>query len=226
MKDPWDMRIEKEVRDKTLGDLLRDRREELGLTVRGIADKSKLSEKLVKALEEDNYELFPAKVYARGVLDKLASAISYLVSREMEARFEKVWIRAAEKKSAPRPVGGNAAQAGIFINPRLAGFILVFSIFLAFGGFLALRTARFLALPGLAVQEPSEGSILSEPVLRVSGKAEKESRLTVNGRELRVDTDGNFNDQIELGAGVHRLEFLVEDRFGKERKELRYVSVQ
>lgn len=224
-QEPWNIRIESEVKDKTLGDRLRDKREELGFGIQEIARKLKISARMIKALEEDNYAPFPAKVYARGILVKLAARLSFPLSPEAEAHFEEAWLSSKERGS-----GSSLLRPGrrgvLLFTPRLVGLILIFAVFLLFIGFSSLRVARFLALPELAVEEPGQESVWQGPVLKVSGRAERESRLTINDREIRIDTEGNFSDQIELAAGAHTLEFLVEDRFGKERRKVRYVVVE
>ena len=59
----------------TVGDRLRSRRVELGLTIRDLASITKIQSSHLQYLEEDRYEEFPAEVFARGFLKNYAKEL-------------------------------------------------------------------------------------------------------------------------------------------------------
>ncbi|KKT72228.1 MAG: hypothetical protein UW69_C0099G0010 [Microgenomates group bacterium GW2011_GWA2_44_7] len=48
----------------------------------------------------------------------------------------------------------------------------------------------------------------------------------MNGREITIDGLGNFEENLELAVGLHILEFLSENRFGKVSKEMRRIIIK
>jgi hypothetical protein len=60
----------------------------------------------------------------------------------------------------------------------------------------------------------------------VAGSTEKESSLTVNGRELTLDERGGFNESIELPPGSVSLHFTSRNRFGKTQTVVRNIFVR
>lgn len=56
----------------SLGEQLKLAREEKGISLECIADTLKISKKYLEALEEDNFSVFPAPVYAKGFLNNYA----------------------------------------------------------------------------------------------------------------------------------------------------------
>jgi cytoskeletal protein RodZ len=59
----------------TVGERLRQRRVELGLTIRDLASITKIQASHLQYLEEDRYEEFPAEVFARGFLKNYAKEL-------------------------------------------------------------------------------------------------------------------------------------------------------
>jgi cytoskeletal protein RodZ len=59
----------------TVGERLRERRVELGLTIRDLAAITKIQASHLQYLEEDRYEEFPAEVFARGFLRNYAKEL-------------------------------------------------------------------------------------------------------------------------------------------------------
>ena len=59
----------------TVGERLRERRVELGLTIRDLASITKIQASHLQYLEEDRYEEFPAEVFARGFLRNYAKEL-------------------------------------------------------------------------------------------------------------------------------------------------------
>ena len=53
----------------------------------------------------------------------------------------------------------------------------------------------------------------------VIGKAPRATHLTLNGREIFVDKDGNFNETISVLPGFSVITINAEDKFGKTAEE-------
>ncbi len=210
----------------TLGERLKKRREELGLSLETIARETKSPARSIRALEEDDFGYFSAKIYALGILRKILAALPDDPKEEFMAEFNNEWeVRNFRNKKELIPLPENRSREP-YITPRklgLAGGTVLLAALLLFLGF---RFVRFIGPPILLVEEPGPETSTSEPMVRVKGRTEKESQLTVNGRELRIDENGNFNEEIELAAGLNALEFWVQDRFGKVNKEVRYILVK
>jgi len=52
-------------------------------------------------------------------------------------------------------------------------------------------------------------------VVTVYGKAIKATRLTLNGREIFIDGDGNFSEKVAILSGLSIITIRAEDKFGK-----------
>lgn len=210
----------------TLGERLRKRREAIGLSANQIARDIQAPARFLQGLEEDNYEIFPAKVYAKGFLRKFLEVISFPETDNFLKEFDAEWeVRMFRNR---RGVSSLPAvnSPSIYLTPRRLGMALgsvALSLILLM---LGIQLVRFVSSPAIKLDRPEDRAVLEEPLAQIKGKTEKESQLTVNGREIKIDGSGYFDEIIEVGAGLNELEFLVKDRFGKETKMTRYIIVK
>jgi hypothetical protein len=58
------------------------------------------------------------------------------------------------------------------------------------------------------------GQTFTESVLPVEGNAKNATHLTLNGREISIDEEGNFKETVALLSGYNILNIRAEDKFG------------
>ncbi|MBI4423573.1 MAG: LysM peptidoglycan-binding domain-containing protein [Elusimicrobia bacterium] len=76
----------------------------------------------------------------------------------------------------------------------------------------------------LSVIRPPDGDdYVRIPKYRLMGRADRELSVTVNGRRVRMDEDGNFSFDVLLKEGPNRFEVLAQDARGRARQIIRTV---
>ena len=213
-------------KSSTLGFRIRQRREELGLTVQDIAREVKISPHYVRALEEGDYALLAAKVYAYGFLKKILALLAVEERTNWVEQFDVEWDVWMKKKDKNPVSLAKEISRGSYITPGRFFLGIGAALLIAFLLFAAAQIKNFTGRPSLIIEAPSDKTEVSRPTIEVKGRTEKESRLTVNGREITIDGSGNFREEIQLLAGINELVFAARNRFGKETKEIRYVVVR
>lgn len=205
-----------------LGEYMRMRREAKHVSTDEMARELKIAPRYVAALEEGAYHVFPAKIYAHGFLKRslvfLGITEKYQQAACMELFGEEWLAHFPGKDQEPVALPTSTKKHAWPLTPtRLAQAIGVIAL-AAFLVFLGIQLVHFTGAPRLALQEPVDEFAVDIPFVRVKGSTEKESQLTVNGREVTIDGAGNFDAEIDLQPGVNILEFLVRNRFGKETR--------
>ena len=61
------------------------------------------------------------------------------------------------------------------------------------------------------------------PKYRIMGRADRDLVLTVNGRRMRMDEDGNFSLDVLLKEGSNRFKIQAQDYHGRAREIIRSV---
>jgi len=89
----------------------------------------------------------------------------------------------------------------------------------------ALFQGRFVILgPQIQIDTPKDNAILTSNVLVVSGRAENVAYLSLDGRQIYTDKDGNWSEKLIAPLGISILELRARDRFGREiEKTIRVV---
>ncbi|MFP4163932.1 MAG: FecR domain-containing protein [Chitinispirillaceae bacterium] len=77
----------------------------------------------------------------------------------------------------------------------------------------------------LSVISPVEGQVLSEPLVKITGKAHKRASVTVAGIEMNIAEDGTFSGEIPLPdeEGEKQLEIEMRSESGESEKLMRRV---
>ena len=65
-----------------------------------------------------------------------------------------------------------------------------------------------------------DGAKITESVLNVTGNARNAVNLTLDGREISVDQDGNFSETIALLPGYNVVDIRAKDKFGKSDEKI------
>lgn len=80
-----------------IGEILKKAREKKGITIQQAEEETKIRTKYLLALEEENYDQIPGKVYVRGFLNNYASYLG-LNSQELLESLKQVLPRESEIK--------------------------------------------------------------------------------------------------------------------------------
>lgn len=138
-----------------LGEMLREARERKGVSPAEVEEEAKIRERLIKALEEEDYAILPDRIYTKGLLKNYARYLGLDTSEVMRLFGEE------EVASTPIPPASQALASPPFLSPDL---IVILVIFMALGllGFWGYRqylapilTPLLLATPTVEASFPT-----------------------------------------------------------------------
>ena len=98
---------------------------------------------------------------------------------------------------------------------------IVLSLFFIFIIVYAFFRSRELIF-GVKIKNISleNGKTYMESVQNITGIAKNAVELSLNGREISIDKDGNFSENIALLSGYNIISIEAEDKFGhKDEKD-------
>ncbi|OIP57954.1 MAG: hypothetical protein COX79_05700 [Candidatus Levybacteria bacterium CG_4_10_14_0_2_um_filter_36_16] len=207
---------------KKVSDLLREKRLELGFTLEDVERATKIKIEFLKALEEGHFHILPSESYALGFVKNYAKFLDLSLHRvtalfKREYKTEKVQIVPEFRKTQQK------FNKRFFSSPKT---ILIILTFLVIGTYLAFQYGSFFFGPKLEVISPVEGSVVSENVIRISGKTDPYANLFVNNDEVSLSISGEFKKSLYLFSGEQKITIVAKNRFGKETKVVRTVTVK
>ena len=201
-------------------------RSSVHLSTEEIAIQTHIKPEVVLALEQGDYDAFPAHVYAAGYLRRMIEHFSIPEGDSLLDALKGEW----QEKHPDFLLFAYALPTSRhqiwYITPRRLLAVAGGTALLFFAWFFIVQIVGFTGVPGLRIDEPPPRVVIETPIIRVRGTTEKESQLTVNGREITMNGNGAFDQEIELASGLNTLRFLTQNRFGKIAEETKYVVVK
>jgi len=221
-------------RSATFGEELRKEREIRGISLKEIADSTKISKRFLELIEKNDFDSLPAPVFTRGFVREYARYLG-LNSDEMVSRYiHFVDSNPPTEEPAPsrtRPLPTRAARVTPepvrtgWLVPALIALVVVL-IILAFFLFFRGRNVmsrqqadQVTSVPAPATSEPvsPEASFGTTPVPDPSS-AQMTLKMTITGDvwvSLAVDGQTVVNEQLRPGA----------EREFKAEKEFRFKTI-
>jgi cytoskeletal protein RodZ len=136
----------------SIGEILRDKRESKGLSLEEVHEATKITVENLTALEENRFDAFPNKVYARAFLRDYANFLG-LDSAVLLARYEDEWQTAEPVEPAGTKRSGRPFKVLAYIVSIGAICVIVVGVW----GFLVAPTAKVGSYP-TRVQKPVKAS--------------------------------------------------------------------
>ncbi len=76
---------------------------------------------------------------------------------------------------------------------------------------------------GPKIHLPSEAQEVHEPFIRIKGKADRISSLSLNGKQIAVTEQGEFDEPYLLSPGLNRIILDATDKYGRSRQSVMQV---
>jgi cytoskeletal protein RodZ len=156
-----------------LGELLKETRQNKGVSLEEVEEELKIRNKYLQALEEEDFSIMPPEVYVKGFLRNYAIYLG-LDPEEVKALYKEksvekgrkpvFWARAGQiagEETGPRsfPMDMSLTQSRLLAFPFLVAVLAVLAFSLL--GLWAFR--EYFPLPGESGTEPKEATATREP---------------------------------------------------------------
>ena len=212
----------KNIHTETLSEYLLMAREEKKMSLELAGELSTVPIKYIKALEIGDFSKLPASVYVFGFLKKLA--ILYGVPQDaLLDQFRKETAIATFSPNARSVEKEKFKRFNIAITPRLISVVLGTVLVIITLGWLVWQVLGINTSPELTIFEPRQGEVIKESVVKIKGKTDTGSNLSINKENVFVDKDGNFTATLSILSGQTDLVFESTNKFSK--KATKTVSI-
>lgn len=194
----------------SVGDILRREREKKGLTMQQVEKGTKIRARYLQAVEENNWEEFTSKVYISGVIRNYAKFLGMDV-KKAEAYFRRDY----EKKEV---IKFKKNEVEKYITPETKKIVIAFFsfIFLIFFAYFGYQLNIFLSPPEVSIIAPTKTVFRNVDRIRVQGLTEKEASITIFGKRVYPNKEGQFQYDFPLKKGKNELVVEVIGGNGKK----------
>jgi cytoskeletal protein RodZ len=206
---------------KNLGWELQNCRLKKELSIDEVSKITHINTKYLTAIENGDFSILPRSLSHRQAYIKSLCEFYQLNSENVLYKFRCEGGFKNTFSSHPKPVEKHNSKplSMIIKNFSLVAFVFLFIVY------LGLQIRGIIIPPKLILLSPAEGTISYQPEVPIQGETEKESQLVANGKEIKVDENGRFNDTILLSAGVNTITLSTTKKHGKTTTIVRHVVV-
>ena len=210
---------------RTVGQILRDKREEKLYSLEDIEKNTKIRKELLERLEKDDYEALPPVTFIQGFIKNYAKFLG-LDAEKLLAIFRRDF---ESKKHPPQILESFAnplKSKKFFLTPSKVLGVVVVLIVMGFFAYLWVEYRGFVGAPNLAVNKPQDQQTVEIPSIEVEGKTDPEVKVMVNNQEIAVDGSGHFQEEVKLSATINNITVTATSKFGQTAKIERTVFVK
>ncbi len=204
---------------KSVGNLLKVARLKKRRTRREVANATKIKESFVEAIEKGNWPALPEFPIINGFVKAIAS---YLDINPQEA----IAFLRRDYPTKPPVLTPKNPKKEFRWGPRLPfilGILIILSIIL---GYLGFQYKKFISPPSLIVNTPTEGQIVKDSPLTVTGKTDSDATVLINNQPALVNDKGGFSADLPISKTTSEVTITAKSRSGKESVIHRKITPQ
>ncbi|KKQ27531.1 MAG: Transcriptional regulator, XRE family [Candidatus Magasanikbacteria bacterium GW2011_GWC2_37_14] len=198
---------------------LKELREEKKITLIELANKTKIDKKYLEALEKCQFEKLPkALVYQKNIVRRYVETLGL----KPDSFLEQYLIEETHKQKIKHP---HTALKNNYWNhlPTFLRYGFLAIIILAIVFYLGWQVKNIIKPPKLIIYSPIEGYITENDQLLLVGETEREAKVTVNGKDIKNNENGQFKETINLSAGINTITITTQKKHGKTTTQVRHI---
>lgn len=196
-----------------LGERLKKEREKHRLSLEEVSSELHIPVNQLVALEDDDYSVFSAELYARGAYGAYTKFLGIDTNVSSRAFLRSL---SSVRERIPLTLHTPATFLERLITPKtiLAGVGVLLA--LVVGGYIAWQLESFWRLPNLTIDGPSSHVVVGDSVT-ITGRAEERSQLTVNSESVLLQQNATFSVPLRLHKGINIVKIEVKNAAGRIR---------
>ncbi len=209
---------------KTVGEILKQARLKKGLTLKQLAQKTKVRPDYLKHIETSNFNQLPSATFVKSFIQTYSQAVG-LNPQNVLAVFRRDYDQNTKGKIIPRGMAKPLAQPSKVWNPRTTTFFIALVLVTLVGGYMLKQLLSLNAAPQITLAEPEEGQTYTTSSIEVLGKTSTDATITINQKPVTLKQDGTFQTTLDLAPGDHTVIITSQSRDGKTRTLSRSITV-
>lgn len=206
---------------KTIGQLLKEKREERYITTHYLEKSTKIKASFIELIENDDWENLPPFPTVLGFVKSLAKALN-VDENTAVAVLKRDYPPKKDNKVVPKP----DVKAKVYWGPKMTFGLGVFVALLLFFGYLGFQYYKFTSPPTLTLESPIEGQVVDKKEVTVFGKTDNDVQLLVNNQPVMVADDGRFTVNLEVSENTKEISVIATSRSGKVSEIHRKIEVK
>jgi len=205
---------------RTIGSLIKEARVRKKYSLERLESLTKIKKDFIAALERQDWAKLPDFPVLSGFVKNISKALGL-----EEGSTMAILKRDYPPKSLsinPKP---DVSDKFIW-SPRLTFLVGIGVVLVAVISYLLISYIQFLSPPSLEVFEPRPEQVVTQSLIKVSGKTTTDAVVLVNNQPFIVSDEGIFEGEIEVFEGTEEITVMATSRSGKKTLVSRKIKVE
>ena len=183
----------------TAGEVLKTKRKSLGKTIQQISQETKIQERFLEYIENDDYGKFDSDVFVSGFI-KIYSDNLGLDTERVLALYRRGNGHIYETKKGNISKKKKDHKKNIF-SPRNLTFAIIVLFLLGILGYIGYEIFLFQNPPKIEITSPINKSTTEEETITIQGTTENTSYILLSEDKVSPDQEGHFVIKYKLKEG-------------------------
>ncbi|MCC6639021.1 helix-turn-helix domain-containing protein [Candidatus Falkowbacteria bacterium] len=206
---------------QTIGELLKKYRLEGGLDIEAFEKITKIPQKYIQALEDNQFNKLPGGFYVKQHIKTYAKFLKLQEKKLLEVYEQQIGggdiqVYHPQKQDITKEI----------ITPARIRIVFLLCIALLLVGYLGYSVNKIYTPPHLEVTTPATNLIVTDTVIEIRGVTEPGSRVTINNRQIYTDSRGYFTTTLDMKQGINIVKIASQKKHSKESVVFREILVQ
>lgn len=204
----------------TIGKLLSQTRNELGISLKSAEKHTRVRERYLIALEDENWNKFTSRVYIAGAIR------SYAVYLGIDPEKAMAYFRRDYEKKEQTTFKKRLPSLQFFPETHkmvIGAFSVIFVFFVFYFGY---QINLYLASPEVKIIAPEKHTFRNITKIKIIGHTQTESIVTVFDEILFPNNLGIFEYDFPLKKGINTLKIHVKGANGKESIHIEQYTLE
>ncbi len=198
-----------------VGEYLRSARNRQKISLATASHVLHIPLKQLQGLEDDDYSVFSAELYARGAYSSYAKYLGVETRISSHAFYRSL---SHVRERVPLHLHTPETFLQRLIHPRIILSAIGGLLVLLVGGYIAWQLQSFWHLPNLAISFPEDALIHGSEVT-LEGTAEEKSQVQINGEPILLQDNATFSVPLMLHPGMNYVKVEVKNAAGRVKVE-------
>lgn len=212
-----------------LGELLRNRRNELEISLEDAETATKIRQKYLELIESDRLQKLPNDVYTRGYVKNYAEFLGF-DTKEVLKLYTTERHRLASNTPPPakqrNPLGLRPIDSqSVIFTPKSIIITLAAILILGLFTYVGWQFSQLSAPPKISLNNQDQSTVNTSFVI-VSGDVDSGSDVFINDSPILSTAEGSFSEKVALADGTNQIKVSAKNKFGKESSKTILVTTK
>ncbi|MBI2310384.1 helix-turn-helix domain-containing protein [Candidatus Collierbacteria bacterium] len=205
---------------KTIGEVLRTARKDLGLSLQQLSGMTKIDVRYIEAIEANDFKNLPSATFTKGFVRNLAISLG---------KDPDEWVALLRRDyqttspTNPSPIRRSRRfSLGSLLQSQAVLLALGAVIFVVYLGF---QYRAVITPPPLEINNPTKDAVTVSPVT-LEGKTSSGTTVVIND-DLKIvpDSSGHFQTKLNLSPGINEIKVVVLNRFSRSTTKVVNITI-